>query len=66
MEKDGENHRKAKKVGWTVNQTPTLGLEHDKIWTQWVSDIMLKNMLTRYDGANVLRWNFEIKPFAIW
>jgi len=42
MEKDGEDHRKAKKVGWIVNQTPTLGLEHDKIWAQWVSNIMLK------------------------
>jgi hypothetical protein len=66
MEKDREDNWKAKKVGWTINQMPTMGPEHDKIWTQWVSNIMSKNMLKGYDGANVPRWNFEIKPFVGW
>jgi hypothetical protein len=65
MEKDGEDKWKARKAGWIVNQTPTLGPKHDKIWAQCILDIMSKNMLKGYDGANAPRWNFEIKPFAI-
>jgi hypothetical protein len=34
--KIGENNWKAWKIVQIVSQAPTLGLEHDKIWTQWV------------------------------
>jgi hypothetical protein len=44
---------------------PTLRLEHDKIWTWWLSIIVSDNMLKGYDGANALRWNFENKPFVV-
>ncbi len=65
MEKDAEDNQKAKKVGLIINQMPTLRLEHDKIWTWWVSIIVSDNMLKGYDGANALRWNFENKPFVV-
>jgi hypothetical protein len=40
--KDGKNNWKADQV---VSQAPTLGLEHDKIQAQWVSNILPKSML---------------------
>jgi hypothetical protein len=45
MEKFGENNQKARKTSWTISQTLTPRLEHDKIWTQWALDILLENML---------------------
>jgi hypothetical protein len=47
MEKDGEDNRKARKVGRIINQMPTMKLKHDKIQTQQVSNILSKNMLER-------------------
>lgn len=65
MEKDVKDNQKAKKVGLIINQTSTLGPEHDKIWTQWVLIIVSNNMLKRYDGANASKRNFENKPFVV-
>ncbi len=47
MEKDGENIWKVGKDGWAVSQMFAPRLEHDKIWTQWVSHILLESMLKR-------------------
>jgi hypothetical protein len=33
------------KIGQVINQAPALGLEHDKIRTLWVLDILKENML---------------------
>jgi hypothetical protein len=44
MEKNMEINRKVGKIGWVVNQMPTLGLEHDNIQVQWASNIPLENM----------------------
>jgi hypothetical protein len=47
MEKIGEDNQKARKIGQIISQAPALGLEHDKIWAQWASNILSKNMLKR-------------------
>ncbi len=47
MKKTWKDNQKVEKNSWIINQVLTLGLEHDKIWTRWVSNIMLKNMLER-------------------
>jgi hypothetical protein len=47
VEKIGEDNQKAEKIGWTINQTLTLRLEHDKIRAQWVSNTWSKNMLKK-------------------
>jgi hypothetical protein len=57
VKKDGEDNRKVGKVGWPINQMHASMSKHDKIWEQWVLNTMSKNMLERYDGVNVLRWN---------
>ncbi len=43
---------------------PVLGPKHDKIQEEWVSNTMSKNVLERYDGVNILRWNLKVEPFA--
>ncbi len=43
---------------------PTTRPKHDKIREQWVSNTLLENMLDRYDGVNVLKWNLKVKPFV--
>jgi hypothetical protein len=47
VKKDREDNQKVGKVGQVVNQTPTLGLEHDKIQTRWVSYILSESMLDK-------------------
>jgi hypothetical protein len=47
MEKIEENNQKARKISRVINQTPTPGLEHDKIQAQWASDIPSKSMLKK-------------------
>jgi hypothetical protein len=42
MKNDGKNNWK---VDRAINQVPTLGPKHDKIWAQWVSNILPKSML---------------------
>jgi hypothetical protein len=48
VKKIGEDNRKVGKISQTINQVPTLRLEHDKIQAQWAlsipSKIMLKNV----------------------
>jgi len=64
MEGIGEDNQKARKIGRGISHKFTLGLEHDKIRAQWASNIMSKNMLERFDGADGLRWNLEVEPFV--
>jgi hypothetical protein len=45
VQKNREDNWKAGKISQIINQVPTLGSEHDKIWTQWASNVLLKNML---------------------
>jgi hypothetical protein len=45
VQKIGEDNRKVGKISWIVNQAPTLGPKHDKIWAWWASDVSSKNML---------------------
>jgi hypothetical protein len=48
VKKNREDNQKVGKVGQVVNHfTPTLGLEHDKIQTQWVPYIMSESMLDK-------------------
>ncbi len=64
MEKDGEDNRKVGKASWIITQMLAPKLKHDKIRKQWVSNTLLKSMLERYDGVNILRWNLKIEPFV--
>ncbi len=65
MEKIGKNNWKARKTSRTINQVPTLGLKHDKIWAWWALNISLENMLFKgYDGVDTFRWNLEVEPFV--
>jgi hypothetical protein len=45
VEKTKEVGQKLRKISQIVSQTPTLALEHDKIWARWALNIMSKNML---------------------
>jgi len=47
MEKIRKYNQKVGKIGQAINQTPTQGSKHDKIWVQWASNISSKNMLMR-------------------
>jgi hypothetical protein len=47
MEETLKNNWKVEKNGRIVNQVLAPGLEHDKIWTRWASNILLKNMLEK-------------------
>jgi hypothetical protein len=47
VKKIGEANWKLEKIGQIVSQTPTPGLEDDKIWTWWALDILSKNMLEK-------------------
>jgi hypothetical protein len=47
VEKTGEDNRKARKIGWVINQTLTLRPENDKMQAWWASEIPLKSMLER-------------------
>jgi hypothetical protein len=45
--KFGKDNQKVRQIGRTINQAFALGPEHDNVWAQWASDILLKNMLER-------------------
>ncbi len=63
VEKIGENNRKVVKTSWIINQVPAPGLEHDKIWTQWASNVALKTMLERAwrcKHSKMESWNWTI------
>jgi len=47
VQKTKENYQKVGKIGRTINQTPALGLKHDRIWAWWASDILLKSMFIK-------------------
>jgi hypothetical protein len=47
MEGIGEDNPKARKIGRGISHKLALRLEHDKIWAQWASSIMLENMLEK-------------------
>jgi hypothetical protein len=47
VEKFGKNNQKVGNTSRIISQTPTLGLEHDKVWAQWASDIISESMLER-------------------
>jgi hypothetical protein len=47
VEKFGKNNQKVGNTSRIISQTPTLGLEHDKIQTQWALDILSESMLER-------------------
>jgi hypothetical protein len=47
MENIEEDDQKARKIGWSISHKFTPRLEHDKIWAQWVSNILLENMLEK-------------------
>jgi hypothetical protein len=64
VEKDGQDNRKVGKASWAINQMHAFMPKHYKIWKQWVSNAMSKNMLERYDGVTVLRWNLKVEPFV--
>jgi len=42
VQRNGENNRKVRKFDRVLNQTPTLGLEHDKIMAWWALDVPSK------------------------
>jgi hypothetical protein len=65
MENIKEANQKFGKIGRTVNQAPTHGLEHDRIWAQWASNIPSRACWKGYDGANTPRWNLEVEPFIV-
>jgi hypothetical protein len=64
MEKNGKDNKNAKKVGQTISLVPTPKPKHDKIRTQWVSNISFKSMLEMYDGANAPRWIHAFENFV--
>jgi hypothetical protein len=45
--KIGEDNQKVRQIGQAINQAFALGPEHDNVWAQWASYILLKNMLER-------------------
>jgi hypothetical protein len=47
MGKTWKDNGKVEKNGQIINQELAHELEHDKIWTQWVLDILLENMLEK-------------------
>ncbi len=52
MEKIGENNQKVGKTCWILNQTFTLGLEHNKIEDDGPQISCWKTCCKGYDGAN--------------
>jgi hypothetical protein len=63
VKKDGEDNWKAWKTGWVISQMLTLRLEHDKIRTWWVLDILLKNILEKVwwcKWSEMESWNWTI------
>jgi GH43 family beta-xylosidase len=66
VEKIGEDNWKVEKIGWIINQAPTLVPKHDKIWAWWVSSISLENMLMTVwwcKRSKMESWN---EPFTVW
>jgi hypothetical protein len=47
VEKIGEVNWKFGKISWTISQTPTPGLEHDRIWAWWALNILLDDVLKK-------------------
>jgi hypothetical protein len=47
MQNPRENNQNVGKNGRVVSEMITLGLEHDKIWAQWASNVSLEGMLER-------------------
>ncbi len=63
MKKIRGDNLKAKKIGQIVNQAFTLESKHDKIWAQWILDIMSKNMLEIFWWCKCFKmesWNWTI------
>jgi hypothetical protein len=63
VEKIGEDNRKVRKIGQTINQAPAPRLEHDKIQARWASNVLLKNMLERVwwcKCSEIESWNWTI------
>jgi hypothetical protein len=63
VRKNGEKHWKVGKIGHTITQVPALGLKHDKIWTQWASNVPLENMLEKVwwcKPSDMESWNWTI------
>jgi hypothetical protein len=63
VKKNGEDNQKVGETNWTVNQAPTLRPKHDKIWAQWVLDILLENMLEKVwccKHSKMESWNWTI------
>jgi len=47
MEKTKEANQKFGKIGQIISQALTLGPKHDRIWAQWVSNILPESMLEK-------------------
>ncbi len=64
VQKIREDNRKARKAYWAISQVFILGLEHDKIWARWASNVSSKSMLKRVRWCKPSKMEFWSEPFV--